>query len=251
MNKRIALFVLLLFSIAAAACRPAKKYDVYLLIGQSNMAGRGYLTEEDLQETVEGVYLLGSDDTPVKATHPFNQYSTIRKDIKMQQMGPGYAFAKELKKHSRRPILLVVNAKGGTSILEWGEGTQFFDEAVRRTREAVKYGSLKGIIWHQGCSDAGSRVDVYMDMLKDMVSALRSELDAENVPFIAGELPYWRPSSPAFNEMIHSIADFIPHSGWVSAEGCGMRSDWHDPHFDREGQIVLGKRYAEKLLEIR
>ena len=32
-------------------------YDIFLLIGQSNMAGRGVLTEADKKETVEGVWL--------------------------------------------------------------------------------------------------------------------------------------------------------------------------------------------------
>ena len=250
MIKRIAICLLLFLCASSLAFTPHGKYDVYLLIGQSNMAGRGYLTEADLQGPVDGVYLLGDDDTPVEATHPFNRYSTIRKDIKMQQMGPGYSFAEEMKKHSRRPVLLVVNARGGSSIVEWAEGTHYFDEAVRRTRAAMKFGRLKGILWHQGCSDAGQRTDVYMDLLNDMVSALRSELNAPRVPFVAGELPYWRPSSAAFNEMIRTISDVIPHSGWVCAQGCGMRSDWHDPHFDRDGQIVLGRRYAEKLLEM-
>lgn len=243
------MMTLILLSVAAAG--RARKYDVYLLVGQSNMAGRGYLTEEDMKGPVEGVYLLGSDDTPVPATHPFNQYSTIRKNIKMQQMGPGYGFAEVIKKHSKRPILLVYNAKGGTSILEWKVGTEFYNEAVRRTREAMKYGKLKGILWHQGCSDSGSRVDSYMGMLSEMVAGLRAELKAGKVPFIAGEIPYWRPTSAAFNEMLHTISDNIPNSGWVSAEGCGMRAEPSDPHFSREAQIILGERYAAKLLEMR
>ena len=49
------------------------KYDIYLLIGQSNMAGRGTLLASDLNESPDGVFLLDSGDKPVPATHPFNQ----------------------------------------------------------------------------------------------------------------------------------------------------------------------------------
>ena len=251
MKRLISTIALLTLTVFTVVARPAKKYDVYLLIGQSNMAGRGYLTDEDKKEVVDGVFLLGPEDTPVPATHPFNQYSTIRKHIGMQQMGPGYSFAKVMKQHSKRPILLVYNAKGGTTIAEWGEGTEFFNEAVRRTLEAKKFGKLKGIVWHQGCGDSGSRVDTYMESLKAMVSALRRDLKASKVPFIAGELPYWRPTSENFNKMIRTISDNIPNSAWVSAEGCGMRAEPKDPHFSREGQIILGERYAEKMLQMK
>ena len=130
-------------------------YDVYLLIGQSNMAGRGTLLLSDMNEEPENVYLLGAENVPVQATHPFNQYSTIRKSLSMQQMGPGYSFSlKVLEAHPDRKILLVCNARGGTSITEWAKGSTYYSEAVRRTREALKYGELKAILWHQGCADS-------------------------------------------------------------------------------------------------
>ncbi len=229
-------------------------YDIFLLIGQSNMAGRGYLTDADKKETVTGVYLLGPDDSkgqaaPVAATHPFNQYSTVRKDLSMQQMNPGYGFVTTIRGHTGgRPILIVCNARGGTALSEWAKGTNYYNEAVRRTLLAMQYGRLKGILWHQGCADsADSKVAVYMTNLSKMVSALREDLKSPNVPFIAGQLPYWRSNSPNFNNMIQTIKDNIPNSDWVSAEGCTPRGETSDPHFSRDGQILLGQRYGEKI----
>ena len=227
------------------------KYDIYLLIGQSNMAGRGTLLASDLNESPDGVFLLDSGDKPVPATHPFNQYSTIRKDLSMQQMNPGYAFSLKVHQaHPDRPILIVCNARGGTSITEWAPGTTYYSEAVRRTKEAMKYGTLKAILWHQGCADSGSRVAQYMGLLKTLVASLRSDLSAPDVPFIAGELATWRSTSPQFNNMIRTISDNIPNSSYVSSEGCGMLKDATDPHFNRDGQILLGQRYAEKVLQM-
>ena len=230
------------------------KYDIYLLIGQSNMAGRGYMTDADKTEKVDKVYLLGPEDTPVVATHPFNQYSTIRKDLSMQQINPGYGFALEIRdKTGGRPVLLVCNARGGTTIQEWAVGTQYYNEAVRRTLAAMQYGRLKGILWHQGCGNSGAvtngTID-YLALLKTMADTMRSDLHSPDIPFIAGELPYWRSTSPKFNEMIRTISTKIDHSGWVSAEGCTMRADASDPHFSRDGQILLGKRYGEKIIEM-
>lgn len=226
-------------------------YDVYLLIGQSNMAGRGTLLLSDMNEEPENVYLLGAENVPVQATHPFNQYSTIRKSLSMQQMGPGYSFSlKVLEAHPDRKILLVCNARGGTSITEWAKGSTYYSEAVRRTREALKYGELKAILWHQGCADSGKRVGQYMELLKAFVSSLRADLNAREVPFIAGELARWRDTSPNFNTMINTISDNIPFSACVSSEGLGMLKDETDPHFNRESQITLGRRYADKVLEL-
>ena len=246
----------LLCSAAATTAQAKKKakpdYDVYLLIGQSNMAGRGTLLDKDYKEKFKGIYLLDEEGVAVPASQPFNQYSSIRKGMSIQQMNPGYGFSKQMRKYNKkRPILLVCNPRGGTSILEWAPGQHYYTEAVRRARQGMRYGKLKGILWHQGCADSRNRVGVYMGLLKELVDALRSDLKAEDVPFIAGELPYWRRTSPAFNEMIHGISEVIPNSAWVSAEGCTPVKDTRDPHFSRDGQILLGTRYAEKMHQMQ
>jgi len=234
-------------------------YDVYLLIGQSNMAGRGkMILPQDTLKALESVWLLGPDDLPVPAKNPLNQYSTIRKSIGMQQICPGTAFSEMMYKHNGRKILLVVNAKGGSNLNEWLEGTLFYNEAVRRGKAAMKYGTLKGILWHQGCADSSNKgVASYLERLAPMVEALRRDLGpGDKIPFIAGELAYWRPGSDRFNEMIHNVVDVIPNSAWVSADGCGplkpesLGTSHPDPHFSRDGQLLLGKRYAEKLIDM-
>lgn len=233
------------------------EYDVYLLIGQSNMAGRGTMLPEDIAAPIEGVYLLDTEGKVVPATNPLNQYSTIRKDMKHQQINPGVAFSKKIYQTTGRKVLLVVNARGGSSISEWAkgkvssavEGKSFYDEAVRRTRQATAYGPLKAILWHQGESDSNaSKVTGYMDKLVELVSNLRSDLGA--VPFVAGEIAPWHTNRNNFNPIIRTISTKIPDSDWVSSEGCDMLIDESDPHFGREGQLLLGERYAEKILKM-
>jgi len=232
------------------------EYDVFLLIGQSNMAGRGTMLPEDLAGPIEGVYLLDTEGKVVPATNPLNQYSTIRKDIKLQQINPGVGFSKRVHAATGRKILLVVNARGGSNINEWVKGKvssdvglAFYDEAVRRTKQATAHGTLRGILWHQGESNSGNPTG-YMDKLKTLVSGLRSELNAPTVPFIAGEIAPWHSNRDKFNPIIRTIATEIPHSDWVSSEGCDMLKDASDPHFGRNGQLLLGERYAEKILRM-
>lgn len=238
-------------------------YDVYLLIGQSNMAGRGYMLASDTTDTMPGVWLLNGQDIPEPARNPLNRYSTVRKRLNMQRISPGTTFGVTVAEKTGRKVLLVVNALGGSSITAWapdapmaidkesaGYGRlQLYAEAVRRTREALKYGTLRGILWHQGEADS-RRLPEYPAMLETLVENLRRDLNAPQVPFVAGELAYWRGSSKAFNEMIRGIDGFVPYSGWVSAEGLGQLIDERDPHFSRDGQLLLGERYAQKILEM-
>ena len=245
------------------------EYDVYLLLGQSNMAGRGEMLEEDYA-VIPNVYLLDSEGKPVPAAGPMNIYSSIRKTDAVQAMGPGASFAKTVAEHTGRKVLLVVNARGGSSVNDWrkdlvsyikvGDSSEytsvsFYGEALRRARQAMKYGALKGIIWHQGCSDQSD--DRYVSRLTYVVEDFRKDLGAD-VPFIAGQLGGWRSSSAGFNERITRINKYLIWSDWVSSKDCQPivtassdgQPDKNDPHFDRASQILMGKRYAQKMLDI-
>lgn len=238
-------------------------FDVFLLIGQSNMAGRGTMLPEDVTEKLENVWLLNEEGEAVEAHNPLNQYSTVRKSPSMQQINPGYSFSKKIVRETGRKVLLVVNALGGSSIGMWEKTAGFvtdaasiaygklklYDEAVRRTRQAMELGELKAILWHQGEANS-SNPDSYKTVLAQFVSDLRADLGTPDVPFICGELAYWRSSSAGFNEMIRTVSTFVPYSDWVSAEGAGMLKDETDPHFSRDGQILIGERYADKVLQM-
>lgn len=223
--------------------------DLFLLIGQSNMAGRGTMLAADSAWHPDGVQLLDSTDTPVQATQPLNRYSTIRKQLSLQGVGPGVGFAELLRKKAGRPLLLVVNARGGSALQEWAPGSEYYNEAVRRTRQAMQYGTLRAILWHQGESDSG-QPDDYLERLAEMVAALRRDLGCGDVPFIAGEIARWHRNADRFNPVIGRIADRIPNSAFVSSEGCAPLRDSLDPHFGRDGQLLLGRRYAEKTIEM-
>ena len=249
--KTISQIILAVAAIVCAACSGNDDYDVYLLLGQSNMAGRGRMLPEDTVKTIEGVWLLNADGVPEPAVSPLNRYSSIRKEIGMQQICPGNYFSEEMHKATGRKILLVVNARGGSSLSEWMKDSpeqDYFEEAVKRAGQAARYGKIKAVLWHQGESDSG-RSDVYLDSLAVFVSDLRKAIGDESVPFIAGEIARWTDNADAFNEMISHISGRIPNSFYVSSEGCTPLKDVSDPHFSREGQMLLGHRYACKVLE--
>lgn len=226
-----------------------KEFDVYLLIGQSNMAGRGTMVEGDDLPFHNNIYLLNADGKAELATNPLNRYSSIRKDISMQQIGPGFSFSKKVADATGRKILLVVNAKGGSKIEEWAKGGKFYNDAVSRTRQALEYGNLKAILWHQGESDSDTP-DGYCEKLKVIMNGLRKDLHAPSVPVIAGEIAPWHENHVKFNAEIHRIGKYIRHSDYVTSESCNWLIGTADPHFSRDGQIILGERYADKVLKM-
>ena len=230
-------------------------FDLYVCIGQSNMAGRATLTPE-VMDTLQNVYLLNDKGNFEPAVNPLNRYSTVRKDLSMQRLGPAYGFAKEMARQTKRPVGLVVNARGGSSINSWLKGSNdgYYVEALSRVRIAMKQGGvLKAILWHQGEADC-SNPEAYKQKLISLVKDLREDLGMPNLPVVVGQISQWNwtkreAGTVPFNQMIKKVSSFIPYSDWVSSKGLGWYKDEKDPHFNTEAQLLLGKRYAKKILK--
>lgn len=221
--------------------------DLFLFIGQSNMAGRGYITD-NYKDNIKNTYLLTPNGYMEPARNPLNKYSTIRKRLDLQGVGPAYSFAKAMTDKTGRPLGLVVNARGGSSINSWMKGAKdnYYDEALSRIRQAMKFGTLKAIIWHQGENDSNDPT-TYMLKLQELIANLRKDLNDTKLPFIVGELAEWRMSgtSEAFNKMLRTVPKHIPYSYCVSSKELVPLINESDPHFSADSQIILGRRYAE------
>lgn len=223
------------------------KLDIYVFIGQSNMAGRGYITD-NYKNTLKEVYLLNPTGNMEPARNPLNKYSTVRKRLSLQGIGPAYSFAKAMNEKTGHPLGMVVNARGGSSIDSWLKGAKddYYNEALCRIRQAMKFGTLKAIIWHQGESDS-SHPETYLPKLQKLVADLRHDLQDEKLSFIVGEIAHWRANgtSDAFNRMLRSVPLHIPYSDCVSSRELVPLINENDPHFSADSQIILGRRYAE------
>lgn len=241
-------------------------YDVFLLIGQSNMSGRGEILNEDT-DTIEGVYLLDDSGRIIPAKVPLNIYSSVRKRAGVQGINPGYSFSRKVHEATGKNILLVVNARGGTTLGQWdkdgeqvcfgasfsdepdryGKRVSLYDEAVRRCKEAMRHGSLRAILWHQGEGNS-SDPQSYLTALSVFVRDLRNDLDvSEDVPFIAGEIFEGFKDTEEFNVNLNNIGKFIKNGYCVSSRGCKAKAD--STHFNREGQLLLGERYADVVIK--
>lgn len=226
----------------------AREMDIYLLIGQSNMAGRAPIETQD-KDSIQNVFLFtgNQDKYWEKAANPLNKYSTVRKSISMQKLGPGYGFAKEMiRLQPTKKIGLVVNARGGTSIEEWIPGGVLYNEAVKQTKIALKSGVLKGVIWHQG--EANSKgYNSYMPQIEALINSLRKDLNMDDLPFVAGQLSADKPQRANFNKMILELPTVVKHTGVITTENT---STIDRTHFNSASQRLLGKRYAEEMLKL-
>ncbi|MEM9347824.1 MAG: sialate O-acetylesterase [Planctomycetota bacterium] len=224
---------------------PAEGLDIYLLIGQSNMAGRAKVTA-DLAGPIDHAYLLNDKREWVPAKNPLNLYSTIRKGEGMQKLGPGYRFAVEmLQANPKTRIGLVVNARGGSKIEQWERGAKYYKELLERAEQAKQAGTLKGVLWHQGESNS-NKPEAYLDQLKALIANLREDLGDRKLPFVAGQVTNTPPLK--INDVIGGLPEAVPNTAAVSSEGLRCYDRWH---FDTKSQLELGKRYAKAMLELQ
>ena len=227
--------------------------DVYLLIGQSNMAGRADMDPNITQDAapIANTWLLNNvTDAWVPAKNPLNRYSTYRKRDEMQKIGPGYGFSLRMQEVvPGRQVGLVVQARGGTDVSSWQKGSSYgyYDNAVAKTQEAMESGTLRAVLWHQGESDS-SRTHTYLSSIKTLVEDLRADFGMRNLPFIAGQCLCVTDKYDSFNNMIIDLPGLVNYTAVVVTDDT-MGSD-DGTHWDRAAQLELGRRYAEKVLSL-
>jgi hypothetical protein len=225
--------------------------DIILAMGQSQMAGRASYANEG-SAPIPNVYLLTPGLYMEPATNPLNRYANITKDATLDALSPAYSFVKKLQPLINRPIGIMVNAQGGSSITSWYQpGKPNYDASLKRIKEIVKYGKVKGIIWHQGSADNSAAVAdnfvTYKANLNAMVENFRKDLGIPDLFFICGELSDGRPEFDAFNlNVIQTLKSYVSNADYIMATGTLLLSD--GIHWDAPSVLMMGERYADKFL---
>jgi hypothetical protein len=246
--------LLVLFFILVGCRTPARdkrpgvdpNLHLYLLAGQSNMAGRGPLVTTT-KIVDPRVLMLDKSNRWVAASDPlhFDKPAVVG-------VGPGFTFGQGMAATSPKRIRigLIPCAVGGSSIEAWQKGgydqatkTHPYDDALARVRVAQQSGVIKGIIWHQGESDSSpEKAGTYLSKLINLVAAFRQDLGNEHLPFVAGELGYYKEAYRQFNQGLVLLPRQAAHTALVTAEGLNHKGD--ETHFDTASAQELGRRYA-------
>jgi hypothetical protein len=235
-----------------------ERLDLFLLLGQSNMKGRGFMPEEPKRDP-QIVMMHLVDDAWYLARHPLHLTGDAKTFAGADNagVGPGLAFAEAVA--ARWPkvrIGLIPCAVGGTPIAVWERGARRYDDALRRAKLAVErtsgvQGRIRGALWLQGEADAtDERLPVYETKLLALVDNLRADLAAPQLPFIAstiGEMstPERNVGKAAMNRLLLSLP--MKRKATACVDARDLKSNIGDGvHFDTAAQNEIGRRYAEK-----
>lgn len=227
----------------------------FLMIGQSNMAGRGILSEVPKIENPNCRMLrMGRWQ---KMSEPINPDRSMFEGKYRSGVSLAASFADEAARFWDGKVGIIPCADGGTSIDQWMPGELLFDHAVMMTKLAMRTSTLSGILWHQGendCRDAEIAL-AHREKFVTMITALRRELNAEGLPLLIGELSEHLVAHPNCGERIyqinrqyHEIAKELPNCAVVSAHGLNLMAD--NLHFDAKSLRQFGKRYFEAYREL-
>ena len=301
-----------LFALTTAASQ-ADHYDVYLLAGQSNAGGHGYVSREfsqfspngddGLAELGKSRYLEPQPDTlflhwrggnptaakpvlwdartngwiPLRAGYSMYGYQSTQPDQTGAEtvnhpFGAEITLAERLRQGRPGRKVAILKYSQGNTTLGTAAAPGGWDPATGRTYQAgslanaghcyrglldlVNLGlgelsrrghtfELRGLVWHQGESDSGLSATVYKERLKEFIAAIRSDLGKPELPVVIGELIQ---SSYATTRGAQRLAAAeTPQAAFVSS--VGLKGDSTTIHFDTTGQMELGRRYAERLLQ--
>lgn len=236
--------------------------DLYLLIGQSNMKGRGHMPEEPKNDPRIVMMHLRTDEW-FNARHPLHLVGDPQtfEGHDNAGVGPGLAFAEAVATADPNArIGLLPCAKGGTSITLWKEGAKLYTEAIRRTKLALEQGPkgktrLKAVLWLQGEADSPfQRMQNYQANLNDLVDRLRKDLDDPDLPFIAATIGEMRPdTAESLRSVVNKILLDLPnqreHTACVDARDL-MGNIGDNVHYDTASQEEIGRRFAKLYLEM-
>lgn len=226
-----------------------ERFHIFLLAGQSNMAGRGDVAPED-SIAHPRVWMLDREMRWVPAVDPMHF------DKPIAGVGPGRSFGIALAEADPTiHIGLVPAAVGGSAISSWVPGgihretdAYPYDEAIARTLAALEDGELKGILWHQGESDSNpTAAPLYEANLRELIARFRERLDSPEVPFLIGQLGRfpgnpWGAGQIQVDAVHRALPSQVPNVAFVSAEGLTDKGD--ALHFDAESAGELGRRFA-------
>lgn len=232
---------------------PKKKETwVFLMAGQSNMAGRGFVEPQDTISSSR-ILTINKNNTIILAKEPLHFYEPTSGGLDC-----GISFAKNLLKDipENTSILLIPAAVGGSSIDQWINDSVHRDVKLQsnfkqKVALAKKYGTVKGVLWHQGESDANKkRIPKYDENLKILFKKFRSSVGNRKLPILVGELGGYRKNNESWNTINSIINEHAKKEKYMYVIDTSDLNDKGDNlHFDSESQRLLGKRFAEVYLE--
>ena len=224
-----------------------------LLIGQSNMAGRGY-PDDVLPIRNKRLFVLRNG-----LWRPM--YVPVNPDRITAGINLAESFVDLYAKEHDVDVGIIPCADGGTSLDQWQVGGLLFDHACYMAELASRTSTIVAVLWHQGESDSSpDKSPFYQEKLTVILNAFRERLGLEDVPFLLGGLGDFLVQNPEpvrrekfrdydkVNQALARIAATEKAVGFVSAEGLADNGDY--VHFSARSLREFGVRYYNAFLKL-
>ena len=222
----------------------------FLLIGQSNAAGRGLASELEPIGSKRPLMLRNGRwqpmSTPVNPDRPTSGVSFA------ESFAAAYAEDKQVN------VGIIPCADGGTRLDQWCVGGLLFDHACCMAKLASRTSTIAGVLWHQGESDCGEEhYPQYREKLTVILNAFREKLQLQDVQFLLGGLGGFLADctrKAEFKNYVHvnaalqAVAAAHERIGFVSAEGLAPNPD--NTHFSAIALREFGLRYYSEFLKL-
>ena len=272
--KKILLGAAFAMALSQVNAAPDPNFHIYLAFGQSNMEGQGDIGQQD-KSVDDRFQVLWASDNGSCSGKTKGKWSTAVPPLAHCQgakLGPTDYFGRTMveKTDPQIKVGVIVVAVAGCSIQlfdkdqykSYAQGQQSwmtqrindyggnpYGRLIEMAKKAQEDGVIKGIIFHQGETDAGdgswpSKVKgVYDNIIKDLGLG-------NDIPFLAGEV-LRSGSSAGANNNIAKLPQQSKNFYVVSSEGFNQAlGDGQNVHFTSQEYRDFGKRYAEKMIEV-
>ncbi|MCV9937687.1 sialate O-acetylesterase [Boseaceae bacterium BT-24-1] len=164
----------------------------YILAGESDLSGRGLLSEVPTFSRRRWVKSFGNDWTWKQAAEPLDdptgQIDTVSLDG-IAAASPSLAFGNALSElRPDRQIGLIPCARGGSQMVEWSRDlsrSTLYGSMIARAKDAALSGPIKGVVWYQGKNDTddATRASTWAAGCTQLIAGLRADLGV-NVPVV-------------------------------------------------------------------
>ncbi|KAF8091752.1 hypothetical protein N665_0436s0015 [Sinapis alba] len=264
MNEIIFFLFIMMFSISSVQIQSQTiptNISIFILAGQSNMAGRGGVYNDTAKNITvwDGVIPRECRSNPSilrltakleweEANEPLHADIDVNKT---NGVGPGMPFANRVVNRFGY-VGLVPCSIGGTKLSQWQKGGVLYEETVRRAKAAKVAsggGSYQAVLWYQGESDTVDMVDasVYKKRLVQFFNDLRDDLQHPNLPIIqvalaTGAGPYLDAVRKA------QLETGLENVHCVDAKGLPLEPD--GLHLTTSSQVRLGQMMVDAFLAI-
>jgi len=252
---------------------PEKPVKVFLLGGQSNMAGQGATSELDtLRPALDGEQAdVGIWQNQNNAANTNTGWETLKpgQGSTTSRFGPELSLGRALADaYPDHQIALIKYAEGGTNLdEEWdpkdtGGSAYMYDGFLESmgnalanlTADGLSF-EIAGMFWMQGERDAkfAGMASRYEDNIEDLIAAVRAQTGEADLPFILGRLADDLDTDDYPELAVVRAAQAAAAAGddmvWmVDTDAFEMKPD--NLHFNAAGQLAMGDAFGETFINI-